>query len=61
MNKQPCYHRVTILFTATDELTEAKVKDSIWFGLANNSEFVRDSLMIEEFEEPEWGDPADLM
>jgi hypothetical protein len=62
-NKQPFYHRVTVLFTATRALKEDELKDLLFDGLNEMSKgkIVKGSVEIEEFDEPEPGDPADLM
>lgn len=60
MNKQPFYHRVTVLFTATEELTEADVLKKVRKGLSGR-QVIASSVEIEEFDEPMPGDPADLM
>lgn len=62
MNRQPCYHRVTILFTATEEFEHLPLERQLNAILKKSlSGYVGDSLQIEEMDEPEWGDPADLM
>lgn len=60
MNKQPFYHRCTILFTATEPMTEEDVLENIQDGLTMDI-VIKDSIQIEEFDDPEPGDPADLM
>jgi len=56
-NKQPFYHRATILFTATREVPQEEV-EAIIFKIAD---VVEGTVVIEEYDEPEAGDPHDLM
>jgi hypothetical protein len=58
-NKQPFYHRAVILFTATEPLDQADVLSAITEGMP--SSVIPTSIEIEEFDEPQAGDPADLM
>lgn len=60
MNKQPFYHRCVVLFTATEPMEEQTVFENIRDGLTMDI-ILRDSIEIEEYLEPEPGDPADLM
>lgn len=58
-NKQPFYHYVTFTFTTTRPLTEKEVLKEL-----QELEFSRTqtiNVQVEEFHEPEPGDPADLM
>lgn len=58
MNKQPCYHRVVFLFTGIDrEFTEQDLLDVVKKGLGKDAT----GVVVEEFDEPEWGDPSDLV
>lgn len=66
MNKQPFYHRATVLFTVARPLSEEEIMNALEIGLRNilSSEFdnyVDRSVEVEEFEEPEAGNPDDLM
>jgi len=60
MNKQPFFHRCTILFTAYEPMTEAEVLENIQDGLTMDI-VDKLSIEIEEYDEPEAGDPVDLM
>lgn len=65
-NKQPFYHRAVVLFTSTtgvgeDDFINALVK-AIDTGKAfKGLEIIADTIDIEEYDDPEPGDPADLM
>lgn len=60
MNKQPFYHEVTILFTGTREFTFEEVQELLQSKL-RHKDIVKDSVKIDSFNEPEPGDPADLL
>ena len=55
--KQPFYHRATILFTSTEPFTLAELERLLQAALWSKG--IR-SIQVEEMEEPEPGDPADL-
>lgn len=57
MNHQPFYHRATVLFTAVREVDESEVTAA----LSEIKGIVPHSLLVEEYDEPEPGDPSDLM
>jgi hypothetical protein len=59
MAKQPFYHEVTVLFTATRPFTIEEVQTLLEHKF-RHKEIVRGTIMIDEFQEPEPGDPADL-
>ena len=66
MNKQPFYHRVDgLLFTSTTGFSEDDfIRVFKWLAESRMGRFlgiVPDSLEVEEYFEPEPGDPADLM
>ena len=58
-NKQPFYHRLTVLFTATDDVSY-RMKAFMKQKLPEFDEVIPDSIEIEECD-AEPGDPADLM
>ena len=60
MNKQPFYHRVTVLFTCTAPLTEKEFLALLRVQLRSSGVYVPKSLEAEEFS-AEAGDPADLI
>ena len=60
MNKQPFYHEVTVLFTATRPLDESEVQALLEKSL-KNKDIVKGTVQIDGYEDPEPGDPADLM
>ena len=59
MNKQPFYHEISILFTATKPLTEEEL-EHVADELRADKDVLNDSVQI-QFVESEAGDPADLM
>jgi ferredoxin-NADP reductase len=60
MAKQPFYHRIDgLLFTATNGIDEKQFIDAIKEPLKKLG-VLPDSITIEEFFEPEPGDPSDL-
>jgi hypothetical protein len=62
MNKQPFYHRVVVLATFTRPLSEEEFEKILKRALQEkHNGYVPGSLMLEEYMEPEPGDPADLM
>lgn len=61
MNKQPFYHGCEVMFTATEEFTESRVLELITKGLESDPTVVKGSVEFAEYDEPEPGDPADLM
>lgn len=62
MNKQPHYHRCTIMFTATEEYTQSEVENALKKLLAQELPTVlSDTVIVEEMDEIEYGDPHDLM
>jgi len=64
MNKQPFYHRLTVLFTATEDVTDDD--DALAQEIAKllkrrfGRAVLKDTVEIEEFD-AEPGDPADLL
>jgi hypothetical protein len=62
-NKQPFYHRATILFTATRDVSREELQRMVQRG-ANASdgalEVIAESIEVEECDS-EPGDPADLV
>lgn len=60
-NHQPFYHRVTFLFTAIKEVTQDETLNALRLGFDKDTDIIKESIMVEEFDEPEAGDPADLM
>ena len=62
MAKQPWYHRVDgVLFTGTGDITQEDFEKALEKALvALKAGYVKGSLQIEEWAEPEPGDPADL-
>lgn len=63
MNKQPFYHRATILFTGLKEFSEEEIRMLIQEALMGQKSMkgVLDPLVIIEDLEVEPGDPYDLM
>jgi hypothetical protein len=63
VNKQPFYHRATILFTATRPITEEEFRKLVAYAVECGLEGagLEDTVEIEEWLEPEAGDPMDLM
>lgn len=62
MNQQPYYHRVTVLFTCVDPMYEIDFEKILKRAMQeHHASYVAGSLEIDEFCEPEPGDPADLM
>lgn len=67
MNKQPFYHHVEVLFTATDDLSEdmntREFKDSLEKFLKKSFPklIVKHSLVFDTPVTAEPGDPTDLM
>jgi hypothetical protein len=59
MAKQPFYHEVTILFTATCSFALEEVQALLEAKLKHKN-IVRGTIIIDRFDEPEPGDPADL-
>jgi len=60
-NEQPFYHRAVVLFTATRPMDKAQFKRLVKSALARKGVVIQHSVEIEEFDEPESGDPADLL
>jgi hypothetical protein len=60
MNKQPFYHEVSILFTATRELTRAEIAEAVIPVLAKLPDVLADSVDV-EYATADPGDPADLL
>jgi len=62
MAKQPFYHRVDgLMFTCTESLTEDEFILALKLGLSKmRCVYVKDSVEVEEWHEPEAGDPDDL-
>ena len=61
MARQPFYHRLTFIFTADRECSEEEVALALRNGLVRHLKgAVDEDGVIEEFDEPEAGDPADL-
>jgi len=61
-NRQPYYHRVTILFTSTgctEEQFREHVLDQLNTNLLNGDDLF--NFELEEWDEGEPGDPADLL
>lgn len=61
MNKQPFYHEVNIIFTSTRPIAQEEFAQALERLPKRKLGIVAGSLEIEEFHEPEPGDPADLM
>ena len=61
MNQQPFYHRVTILFTATDAVSQEEFEKALKTAMKSIKPYVQKSLEIEDYEDPEPGNPMDLM
>lgn len=57
-NKQPYYHRMTVLFTATSPIPKDLVEEILVKAMKKAHAF---DVQIEEYEDPEPGDPTDLM
>lgn len=57
-NTQPFYHRVTVLFTATQEMNHSEIEERI--KLALNRPVLKDTVVVEEVD-VEAGNPQDLM
>jgi hypothetical protein len=60
MNKQPYYHGVMFIFTATRAFTQEEVQQRLEKAFKGR-DIVPGTVMVDEFNEPEPGDPADLM
>lgn len=64
MAAQPFYHRTVVLFTATKVVDERALTKALasWARTrkAKDLGIVPGSIVIEEYEEPEAGDPHDL-
>lgn len=60
-NKQPFYHRATILLTATRPISEAEFLEAVQTAFSGWVSVIPDSIDLEEYDEPDPGDPADLM
>jgi hypothetical protein len=64
-SKQPFYHRVTLLFTSTSGCGEEQFLEAFQAFMKSKSAsqlgIVPNSLTVETYEEPEPGDPADLL
>lgn len=58
-NKQPYYHRATILFTATGAIPQEALEEALNDKVADGNHVLY--FEVEEYEDPEPGDPADLM
>jgi len=57
MAKQPYYHRAVVLFTGINTtISEKELEEKLARALGKKF----DSVCVEEFDEPEAGDPADL-
>ena len=66
MNKQPFYHRIDgLLFTSTTGFSEEKflklLKQAMNSDAGKKLGLIPNSLEIEDYYDPEPGDPADLM
>lgn len=59
MNKQPFYHCATILFTSTNGMSAQEFEKVL--GKIKDRHIVEGSMQLESYEEPEAGDPADLV
>lgn len=60
-NKHPFYHRATILFTATEPLSQTETEIKIASAFKKDKKVIASTVQVKEFSEPEPGDPADLM
>lgn len=60
MNKQPFYHRATILWTATRSQNSEEVQRALEAGIKQVEGTVAGTLIVEEMDD-EAGDPTDLM
>lgn len=61
-NQQPFYHRVDgVLFTATRDVSEDEFTEALKKALKGIKGVIINSAEIEEYSEPEPGDPLDLM
>lgn len=60
-NMQPFYHRGTILFTATQEVSATELEALLKEKLKGVGFILTNTIQVEEWEEPEAGDPLDLM
>lgn len=58
MNKQPFYHNVSVLFTATRELSEKEVEDLV--KTLKHKDIVKGTVELEWYD-VDAGDPADLL
>lgn len=67
MNKQPFYHRLEVLFTATDDLCEVidtqEFRDALgkFFRRSLGKDVIPTSVEFDDIPSAEPGDPADLM
>lgn len=59
MAKQPFYHEMTVLFTATREFTLSEVQ-ALLDAKFKHKDIVPHTIVIDSFDEPEPGDPSDL-
>lgn len=59
-NKQPWTHGVMFIFTATREFTQAEVQQRLEKAFKGR-DIVAGTVMVDEFNEPEPGDPCDLL
>ena len=59
-NKQPFYHRVVVLFSAVRELTESEISTAVQVGFDKDTDVLKESIVIEEYD-VDAGDPYDLM
>lgn len=60
MNKQPFYHRVVLLFTATRDISPAELTQLLREKLTIVPKQLRGTIEVEECDS-EPGDPSDLM
>lgn len=60
MNKQPFYHSVGILFTATTEISAGEFSKLVSSAIKKHDKILPDSVEI-EYVEAEPGNPSDLM
>ena len=61
MNKQPFYHRATILFTATEPFTIQDLETTLRLALKDRRTAIIVNTIIAEECDSEPGDPADLI
>lgn len=60
-NRQPFYHQAVVTFTAVRGINEHELLTAIQVGFDKDTDILKESIHIEDYEEPEAGDPADLM